>query len=163
MNPNGSVILTIEVVDVDAMYGLLTGPEVNVLSAPRDEPWGQRHFFAQDPGGYWVDIVQSIAPNAEYSEGYAASRRRTNEEWSAETRTSLLRRRVFEVEGYDSASIERIASAAHVTKGAVYHHYKDKRALFRGCVRDRGEGTRTGDRARCPLSKHSVRRSAYGL
>ena len=60
------------------------------------------------------------------------SRRRTNAEWSAATRASLLEaaRRAFEVEGYDGVSIESIASAARLTKGAVYHHYKDKRALF---------------------------------
>jgi AcrR family transcriptional regulator len=60
-------------------------------------------------------------------------RRRTNAEWSAETRSSLLAaaRRAFELDGYDSASLESIVSAAHLTKGAVYHHYKDKRALFR--------------------------------
>jgi AcrR family transcriptional regulator len=61
-----------------------------------------------------------------------APRRRTNAEWSAATRTSLLAaaRQAFEREGYDSASIESIAAAARLTKGAVYHHYRDKRALF---------------------------------
>ena len=64
--------------------------------------------------------------------GLRAPRKRTNAEWSAETRSSLLEaaRRAFELEGYDDASIESIASAARLTKGAVYHHYKDKRALF---------------------------------
>jgi AcrR family transcriptional regulator len=59
-------------------------------------------------------------------------RSRTNAEWSAETQASLLAaaRRAFESDGYDGTSIESIASAAQVTKGAVYHHYKDKRALF---------------------------------
>jgi len=59
-------------------------------------------------------------------------RPRTNAEWSAETRTSLLRaaRHAFETEGYEYASIDTIASAAYLTKGAVYHHYNDKRALF---------------------------------
>jgi AcrR family transcriptional regulator len=62
----------------------------------------------------------------------SARHRRTNAEWSAETRASLLAaaRHAFEREGYDGVSIEGIASAARVTKGAVYHHYKDKRALF---------------------------------
>ena len=58
--------------------------------------------------------------------------KRTNAEWSAETRNSLLAtaQHAFEVEGYADTSIERVASAAHLTKGAVYHHYTDKRALF---------------------------------
>jgi AcrR family transcriptional regulator len=57
---------------------------------------------------------------------------RTNAEWSAQTRASLLAaaREAFEAQGYDGTSIESVASAAQVTKGAVYHHYKDKRALF---------------------------------
>lgn len=66
--PNSAVIVTIEVRDVDEMYGVLTQSEAAVRSQPRDEPWGQRHFFVQDPGGYWVDIVQPIAPTAEYAE-----------------------------------------------------------------------------------------------
>jgi len=58
--------------------------------------------------------------------------RRTNEEWSTETRAALMAaaRAAFE-HGYDEASIESIAAAASLTKGAVYHHYQDKRALFR--------------------------------
>ena len=58
--------------------------------------------------------------------------RKTNAEWSAETRAALLvaARGAFETEGYDRASIESIAAAARVTKGAIYHHYKNKKELF---------------------------------
>src|SRR5262245_18883192 len=68
--PNGALIVTIEVGDVDNIYRVLTESKAAVRSEPRDEPWGQRHFFAQDPGGYWLDIVQPIAPSAEYSAAY---------------------------------------------------------------------------------------------
>lgn len=58
--------------------------------------------------------------------------RRTNAEWSAATQAALLTaaRTAFRDEGFEGASIDRIAAAAKVTKGAVYHHYRDKRALF---------------------------------
>jgi catechol 2,3-dioxygenase-like lactoylglutathione lyase family enzyme len=68
--PNGAVIVNIEVGDVDTLYRVLTESKVVVRSEPRDEVWGQRHFFAQDPGGYWMDIVQRIKPGAEYSTAY---------------------------------------------------------------------------------------------
>jgi AcrR family transcriptional regulator len=62
----------------------------------------------------------------------SSPRKRTNAEWSAQTRASLLAaaREAFETQGYDGTSIESVASAAQATKGAVYHHYEDKRALF---------------------------------
>jgi catechol 2,3-dioxygenase-like lactoylglutathione lyase family enzyme len=68
--PNGAVIVTIEVGDVDSMYRILTESNAAVRSQPRDEAWGQRHFFVQDPAGYWIDIVQPIALSAEYSAAY---------------------------------------------------------------------------------------------
>jgi AcrR family transcriptional regulator len=60
------------------------------------------------------------------------SRRLTNDEWSARTRSAILRaaRREFSVRGYERSSVDTIATAASVTKGSVYHHYRDKRALF---------------------------------
>ena len=62
-----------------------------------------------------------------------AARRLTNEEWSARTRTALLRaaRREFAAHGYERSSLDAIAAAASMTKGSIYHHYRDKRALFR--------------------------------
>jgi uncharacterized glyoxalase superfamily protein PhnB len=68
--PNGAMIVTSEVSDVDTMYRVLIQSDTAVRSEPRDEEWGQRHFFAQDPGGYWLDIVQRIAPSVEYSAAY---------------------------------------------------------------------------------------------
>ena len=40
-------------------------------------------------------------------------------------------RRSFGRKGYAQASVDEIAAAARVTKGAVYHHFADKEALFR--------------------------------
>jgi len=37
----------------------------------------------------------------------------------------------FEDQGYAAASLEDIAGAARLTKGAVYHHFRSKQDLFR--------------------------------
>jgi len=37
----------------------------------------------------------------------------------------------FATTGYVATSIDEVAQAARVTKGAVYHHFDDKRAMFR--------------------------------
>jgi AcrR family transcriptional regulator len=40
-------------------------------------------------------------------------------------------REAFGTKGYAQSSIDEIAAAARVTKGAVYHHFAGKKALFR--------------------------------
>ena len=57
--------------------------------------------------------------------------RRTKEEANA-TRTSILdaAERVFHEKGVAHASLEDIAAAADVTRGAIYWHFKDKAELF---------------------------------
>jgi AcrR family transcriptional regulator len=51
---------------------------------------------------------------------------------SAATRLRLLdvARRQFASQGYADTSLDAVAVAAGVTRGAVYHHFADKRALF---------------------------------
>ncbi len=51
----------------------------------------------------------------------------------AETRANLLAtgRKLFGASGYADTSIEDIAAAAGVTKGALYHHFSGKDDLFR--------------------------------
>ena len=39
-------------------------------------------------------------------------------------------RRLFTEEGFEATSIDDIAAAAGVAKGAVYHHYESKEAVF---------------------------------
>lgn len=55
------------------------------------------------------------------------------DEHAAATRDAVVAaaRRLFAEGGYAGASIDQIAEAARVTKGAVYHHFADKRAVFR--------------------------------
>ena len=54
------------------------------------------------------------------------------------TRRAVLAaaRTSFGRKGYAQTSVDEIAAAARVTKGAVYHHFAGKEALFRA-VADR--------------------------
>ena len=62
---------------------------------------------------------------------------RTSEE-SAETRSALVRaaRELFADRGFNGTSIGALAAAAGVTRGALYHHFVDKRELFEAVVLD---------------------------
>lgn len=71
--PNRSVIVTVEVDDVDSVYEQLHAADVPLLGVPRDEPWGQRHFFAVDPAGFLIDVVMPIPPSEDYAGSYAPS------------------------------------------------------------------------------------------
>ena len=57
--------------------------------------------------------------------------RRTKEE-ALETRARILdaAERVFHAQGVAHASLEDVAAAAEVTRGAIYWHFKDKAELF---------------------------------
>lgn len=57
----------------------------------------------------------------------------SREEHAAATRSELLRvaRELFAARGYADVGTEEIVRAAHVTRGALYHHFHDKRDLFR--------------------------------
>ncbi len=67
-------------------------------------------------------------------EGQALRReeRRTQAERSEATTALLIReaRKLFAAGGFAGTSIEDIASAAGVTRGALYHHFPSKEALF---------------------------------
>lgn len=51
----------------------------------------------------------------------------------AATRAAILRagKQLFGDHGYADTSLDDLAAAARVTKGAIYHHFDSKRALFR--------------------------------
>jgi AcrR family transcriptional regulator len=59
--------------------------------------------------------------------------RRTQAERSDATSSKLVSaaRELFGRDGYAATSIETVAAAAGVTKGAAYHHFGNKAALFR--------------------------------
>ncbi|MEV5649396.1 TetR/AcrR family transcriptional regulator [Nocardia sp. NPDC052254] len=58
--------------------------------------------------------------------------RRSQEDRSRATRADLeaAGRRLFADRGYAAVSAEEIVAAAGVTRGALHHHYGDKRGLF---------------------------------
>jgi AcrR family transcriptional regulator len=58
--------------------------------------------------------------------------RRTQSDRSESTRATLraAARRLFAARGYAHVSVGNVVTAAAVTRGALYHHYADKRALF---------------------------------
>ena len=58
------------------------------------------------------------------------------EEYTEATRHALMTagRDAFAGEGYQAAGIEAISRAARVTRGAFYHHFADKQALFDAVV-----------------------------
>ena len=61
--------------------------------------------------------------------------RRTRDE-AAETRNGILdaAERVFSERGVSHTSLEDIAQAAGVTRGAIYWHFKNKSQLFAAMV-----------------------------
>jgi len=66
------------------------------------------------------------------------SRPRTQAERLTVTRATLLReaRLIFAASGYDAAATEEIVQRANVTRGALYYHFKDKRAVFEAIVEE---------------------------
>ena len=51
---------------------------------------------------------------------------------AAKTRMRILKaaRRLFAEKGFSDTPLDEVATLARVTKGGLYHHFRDKRALF---------------------------------
>ncbi|WP_449393697.1 TetR/AcrR family transcriptional regulator [Devosia riboflavina] len=64
--------------------------------------------------------------------------RKTQEERREGTRRALIAaaRRQFAESGYAATNTPAIAAAAGVTRGALYHHFADKQALFEAVVEE---------------------------
>ncbi|MHC2297154.1 TetR/AcrR family transcriptional regulator [Rhizobium mongolense] len=65
---------------------------------------------------------------------------RNNRERTDATRTALLdaARALFVDRGYAETATPNIVAAANVTRGALYHHFPDKKALFTAVVEREG-------------------------
>lgn len=63
--------------------------------------------------------------------------RRTHAEMSDATRTALIAhaREAFATHGYAGTSLDDVVAAVGATKGALYHHFDGKLALFEAVVR----------------------------
>lgn len=67
--------------------------------------------------------------------------KRSNEARSRETKAALLdaARALFVEHGYVDSSTPMIAKSAGITRGALYHHFSDKKAVFRAVVQREAE------------------------
>ncbi len=72
--------------------------------------------------------------------GASAGRARTpsarRAEHAADTRDALIgaARRLFAAHGFDGTGTEQIVAEARVTRGALYHHFRDKADIFRAAM-----------------------------
>ena len=68
--------------------------------------------------------------------GASARARARRAEHAADTRESLLSaaRTLFAAPGFDDTGTEQIVAEARVTRGALYHHFRDKADLFRAVM-----------------------------
>src|ERR1700727_1507196 len=57
-------------------------------------------------------------------------------EHAADTRGALITaaRRLFAAHGFDGTGTEQIVAEARVTRGALYHHFRDKADIFRAVM-----------------------------
>jgi AcrR family transcriptional regulator len=75
-------------------------------------------------------------PQPQPSQDRPSGSRARRTEHAADTRGALVAaaRRLFAANGYDGTGTEQIVAEARVTRGALYHHFRDKADLFRAAM-----------------------------
>lgn len=64
--PTSGVLLGLLVADVEAQAQRLQASGLLLSKAVTDEPWGQRRFQVEGPGGIVVEVLQRIPPDPEW-------------------------------------------------------------------------------------------------
>lgn len=67
-----TVLLNLEVDDATDAYDRLRAAGLVIHLPLRDEPWGQRHFIGETPGGVHLDVIQVIPAAPEFAAQYAS-------------------------------------------------------------------------------------------
>jgi AcrR family transcriptional regulator len=62
--------------------------------------------------------------------------RRAQHAWDTRTALLAVARQMFADNGYDGTGTEQIVAEAQVTRGALYHHFRDKADLFRAVMEE---------------------------
>lgn len=91
--------------------------------------------------------------------------RSRREEYSEATRQALLAagQAIFTAVGFQAAGLEAISLAARVTRGAFYHHFEDKKALFDALLVDLQAKAASQVRAKAAAGKTPWDRLTLGL
>jgi AcrR family transcriptional regulator len=86
-------------------------------------------------------------------------------QYSASTKKSLLAvaLQLFTEHGYANASLDQIVAGAQVTKGALYHHFSGKQALFEAVFNEVEDSTARIIRAAVKGEKDPWERARTGL
>ena len=59
--PYGDPNLSIEVTDVDGVYGRVAAAGAEIVYPLTTEPWGVRRFFVADPSGVVINVMQHLS------------------------------------------------------------------------------------------------------